>query len=334
LLRRHVTQVGGPGTKIGAVLLGQGTPGRKFHQGLAFAFEMVVQCVPTSGREGHLEEHLERFSFGLPYGVPIEQVRGAATFPQWVGQALNFFALVRVEADILRNVLDPYVEGAGVTTTDREVGRGFQRWKGFARVHRVDECEVGPEVSSTPVDELGEITQVTHPPGGTGPHAVHLCHDPPGTAPRVQGRGVDPLGDHEQGRGVLLPAHGGPERVYPQGQFWVEGQYGTVHVFDHTVCPVEPHLVRGPALPYHHRGWWGPLVRRRTRVGGVDPQCLQDGPKGVRSDLDLSPLPILVTRRDAVLFGHPGQLNISHRKRSCPTRACSHGRSTRSGGQN
>src|SRR5699024_12447197 len=109
--------------------------------------------------------------------------------------------------------------------------------------------------------------------------------------------------------------------------------YRTVRVVEQTVCPLEPRLLRGPALPYHHRRWWGPLVHRRSRVGGVDPQCLQDGSQGVRSDLDPSPLPILVTRRDAVLFGHPGQLNIPHRKRSCPTRACSHGRSTRSGGR-
>ena len=176
-LRRGMAQALGPLTPHGAVLLRQSAPGGEVDQARALALDIGVVSRLAPGRERDAAHDVEGGRLGDPDRITVEQ--GVAQPAQRLAQASHRLAVGTAEVGVLRDLLDPQVDGVGESSRRRQIGRrghGHDRGRG---VQWVDQQEVGTEVVPRPCCEIRQIREVTDPPGSPRPHRVDLGHETP-----------------------------------------------------------------------------------------------------------------------------------------------------------
>ena len=181
------------------VVLGQRAPGGEVDEPFAHhPPEVVVRALPGDG-PGQPVHDLQRSRLRRPHRVPVDPV-GRVGQVGVVGVPLEKLPLGRRHVGHLADVLDPDVDRVHEPPRRRQVGRRLHRRDRRGRVERVDQDEVGPQVSPAPAGQLGQVGQVADPPRPARTHRVELGHEPPGPPVGQHGRQCEPVRCHDERR--------------------------------------------------------------------------------------------------------------------------------------
>ncbi len=202
----RVAEFRGPPMPVGAVHLGQCTPGGEVVEAAALTFPVAGVCQFAAGRTGHPVQLRQGRPLDLPRGVPVDPVAAECAGGQ-VGAGLAQRAPFAQER-VLGNGFHAQVERVDEATGGGQVRRGFHRGHRSGRMQRVDQDESRPVPRRRPDGQIGEVSDISCAPGVFGCDAVQLGGQAPVPAGRCRQRG---RGDDEHGAAV----HPAALRVQP-----------------------------------------------------------------------------------------------------------------------
>jgi len=167
------------------VVLGEGAPECEVLEPLTLVGAEPVERAPAGPAARRREDHLEGGLLGLPDGVAVDRAGVTVGGPDLFRGPLDQGALLGGQVGDLADVLGPDVDGVEEPPSGGQIGRRRQRRHDLRGVQRVDEQEVGAQVTRER-GEFAQVGQVAEAPRAVRPDRVELGHE----APAATGRQV------------------------------------------------------------------------------------------------------------------------------------------------
>ena len=185
--------VGRPLADVVAVVLGKHVPGGEVGERVALPrpVRRVVELPPGAPRRGVHDP--QGGPLRRPARVAVDRVLRSEPGRQLADQLVDRDPLVLGQRGVLGDPLDAEVERVEEPARAGQVRRGLDRGQRLGGVQRVDQDEVGAQLTGRPDGQVSQIGQVAEPPAAAGAHAVELGREPPLTP------SVGPLGEPEPG---------------------------------------------------------------------------------------------------------------------------------------
>ena len=335
--RRRMLQLDGPVGEVRAVVLTQHGPLGEPLQSLAGPPAERGERQPAPRRTRHAVDDPQRLPLGGPGRVPLDGLPGLGGL-QTGPERGDGGALTVVQSDRLGDPLRSDVEGVEEAPGARQVRRRLHRRHRLGGVQRVDQDVVRAVLPGGPHGQVGEVGQVTDPPGLPRPDAVELGRQAPGPALPQPGGKTEPGRRDDQRHGRFRTAAAGPDRVVAQRQVGRDLEAGladppTVQLAGRGPVLQLPQPAPGAGLQLHpdvdrvavgdvhrddvrlplpgrHAARQHPGPRFAVMGGqglpgplrgrGVDVESGQHRDHGLGGHADVVPLPVPVLRRDPV----------------------------------